>query len=174
MNPLQIYDFFPNYHQLMRNLWSINGNFGSCSFHQQTDCGAQQDAYAVGKEVEPLARTRGGAVGLKEFYESTQQDHTHDGQEHDFTPLDDLVMAQVLKPDDAARATIHDKVRPLVDELDMVKGCLREKGSQREHPDEQDAEEREWIFPYKSDEKVHLFFYFYCKSKKNFILLQAL
>ena len=83
-------------------------------------------------------------------------------------------MTQIFPPDNAACATIHHEVGPLVDELHIVKGCLGEKGGQREHPDEQNAEERKRVFPYKSDIIVHLFFYFCCKSKKYFILLQAL
>jgi hypothetical protein len=54
---------------------------------------------------------------------------------------------------------------PLVDKLNIVEGRLREKRSQREHPDKEDAEERKRIFPYKSNEKVHLFFFFAAKVR---------
>lgn len=126
---------------------------------------AQEDASGVGPEVEPLARARGGAVGLEQFHQSAQQYHGEKGQQEHPAPLDAVVAAQVLKPDDAACAAIHDEVGPLVDELHLVEGCLRKERGQREHPDEEDAEEREGIFPYKSDEKVHLFFFFDAKVR---------
>ena len=126
---------------------------------------AQQNTSGVGPEVEPLARAGGGAVGLEELHEAAQQDHGEEGEEEDLAPQDMGVAAQIFEPDDAARAAIHDEVGPLVDELDVVEGCLREEGGQREHPDEEDAEERERIFPYKSDEKVHLFFFFDAKVR---------
>lgn len=83
-------------------------------------------------------------------------------------------MAQVFKPDDAARATIHDEVRPLVDELDIIKWCLREKRRQREHPNEHDAEQGKRVFSDKLDKKVHLFFNFCCKSTNYFVFLQTI
>ena len=38
--------------------------------------------------------------------------------------------AQVLDPDDAARATIHDEVGPFVDEGDVVERRFREYGGE--------------------------------------------
>ena len=101
---------------------------------------AQQDTKSVCPEIKPLARACSGAVGLEQFHKTTQKYHTHNSQQEDFAPSDTTVTAQVFKPYNATRATIHSKVCPLVDELYIVKRCFREERGQRKHPDKQDAE----------------------------------
>ena len=39
----------------------------------------------------------------------------------------------VFPPDDCRGASVHDQVGPLVDELDIIEGCLGEVGGERQH-----------------------------------------
>ena len=141
---------------------------------EETEGVAKQDAYAVCPEVKPLARAGGGAVGLEEFHETTQKYHANNGQQQDLAPDNGGVMAQVFKPDNTTGSTIHDEMRPFVDELDIIKWCLREKRRQREHPNEHNAEQGKRVFPYILNEKMHLFFDFCCKSTNYFVFLQTI
>ena len=56
--------------------------------------------------------------------------------------------AQVLNPDDGARAAIHDEVSPFVDEGDIVERRLREYGGERQNPDKRYAADRKRILFY--------------------------
>ena len=53
--------------------------------------------------------------------------------------------AQVLNPDDATGATIHNEVGPFVDEGDVVERRLREYGGERQNPDKCYAADRKWV-----------------------------
>jgi hypothetical protein len=87
------------------------------------------------------------------------------------------VTAAVFPPDDEGGAAIHDEVRPFVDELHVVEGRLREKRSQRQKPHQHDAGEGKGI---TADviydiftHFLNFYLHFCCKSKNNFIFLQA-
>ena len=56
--------------------------------------------------------------------------------------------AQVLNPDDGARAAIHDEVGPFVDEGDIVEWSFREYGGERQNPDKRYAADRKWVLFY--------------------------
>ena len=73
--------------------------------------------------------------------------------------------AQVLNPDDAARAAIHDEVGPFVDEGDVVEWRLREYGGERQNPDEDYAADRKRILFYF--EHLTLNFNFGAKVRKS-------
>ena len=88
------------------------------------------------------------AVFLKQFEESTHQNGSQKGPEEQFFAIETCVTAQVLYPDDATGATIHDEVGPFVDEGDVVERRLREYGGERQNPDKDDAADRKGVLFY--------------------------
>ena len=80
-----------------------------------------------------------GAVGLEQFEHTAHQDRGQEGPEEQLLVIETAVAAQVLDPDDAARAAIHHQVGPLVDKRHIIERSLREDGGQRQNPDKDDT-----------------------------------
>ena len=57
------------------------------------------------------------------------------------------MVAQVFPPDDAGGAAVHDEVGPLVHELNLVEGCLREEGGERQETNQYQAAGRKGVLP---------------------------
>ena len=89
-----------------------------------------------------------GAVFLKQLEESAHQNGCQKGPEEQLFAVEAGMAAQVLDPDDAARAAIHDEVGPLVDEGDVVERRLRKNGGERQNPDKDDAADRKGVLLY--------------------------
>ena len=86
-----------------------------------------------------------GAVGLEQFEHTAHQNGHQEGPEEQLLVIETGVTAQVLDPDDAARAAIHHQVGPLVDKRHIVERRLREDGGQRQNPDKDDTADRKWV-----------------------------
>ena len=98
--------------------------FHPCLVHEH-DATTQQDADAVGQEVQPFTTAVGGEVGLAQFHQATPKyrtDETLDGQ----TGGGDLsaLGTEEFPPDDDGQSAVHDEMRPFVKQ-GYVLGYLR-------------------------------------------------
>ena len=79
-------------------------------------------------------------VFLQQFQDAAHDDGGQPGPDEELLVIVDLVLEGVFDPQDGEGAAVHDKVNPLVDELDVVERRLREERHERKHPDQQDED----------------------------------
>ena len=133
--------------------------------HQnQPEHRTQRDAQRIGGEVQPVAVTGGGGVGLQQFQQTAHQHGSQPSPEEQPPCLvpspkgGNFVTSDIFNPYHRARAAIHDHVRPLVSKLHVVEGSLREKRGERQHPDQDDTENGKGVSPYMLQTNFHSFF----------------
>lgn len=128
--------------------------------NQSDDC-SQCTAGGIGSQVEPFAGAVLGAVLLNEFYAAAHQDGGQPGQQREALPVSALMAAQVLPPDDGARAAVHQEVSPLVEKGDVSQ--FRHLGRHEpdaEIPDQYYAGKRQWIAPDEEPQFVCVFIHY--------------
>ncbi len=89
----------------------------------------QQDAqYAsdgVGRQIHPVAGACGGAIGLQQFDASAQGHHAEVEAQGTGHAGACLVAAAVFCPQDESQRTVHDQMRPFVDEVHLAQRGFR-------------------------------------------------
>jgi len=108
---------------------------------QEAEGVADDDAGGVGGQVFPFPVSGGGGVLLQEFQCGAHDDGHERRPEQEAAVVGTEVPTTVLPVDDETRTAIHDKVGPLVDERNVVEGCIGKEGNEREHPYQHDAED---------------------------------